>query len=374
MTTADALSDFAARWRRFMAHCLAGHGSPRHGTGEEFGRLALELFRLQFNANAAYRKLCLAGGRSPATVSRWSNIPAAPTSAFKELKMTSLPEAARTTVFHSSGTTGQRPSRHFHSAESLSLYEESLIAWFQARLAPAAGMTFIALTPGAAQASRSSLVHMLETVSKKFGPTQCVFCGEVEADGAWSLDFARAESALHGAVATARPVVVMGTAFNFVHLLDGLVGRQCRIELPAGSRVLETGGYKGRSRELTKTELHGRITEQLGVPADHIVCEYGMSELSSQAYDLSINSSRLTSHSSRMLRFPPWACAQVISPETGREVAEGETGLLRLFDLANVWSVMAVQTEDLAIRQADGFELRGRAAAAEPRGCSLMAV
>jgi hypothetical protein len=63
----------------------------------------------------------------------------------------------------------------------------------------------------------------------------------------------------------------------------------------------------------------------------------------------------------------------VISPETGREVAEGETGLLRLYDLANVWSVMAVQTEDLAVRHGDGFELLGRAAAVEPRGCSRMA-
>lgn len=371
-----------------MAHCLAGDGSPRDGAGEGFARLALELFQLQFDANAAYRKLCLAGGRSPATVARWHDIPATPTSAFKELEMSSLPEAARTAVFHSSGTTGQRPSRHFHSAESLALYKASLVAWFQACVGPAVGMTFIALTPGAAQASRSSLAYMFETVSKKFGTTPSVFCGEVEADGAWSLNLTRAESALHGAVAAARPVVVMGTAFNFVHLLDGLAGRPRRMDLPAGSWALETGGYKGRSRELARPELHALITERLGILPERIVCEYGMSELSSQAYDRmagarreargarseSVDASRITDHATRRFRFPPWARAQVISPETGREVAEGESGLLRLFDLANVWSVMAVQTEDLAIRRADGFELRGRAAAAAPRGCSLMAV
>ena len=72
--------------------------------------------------------------------------------------------------------------------------------------------------------------------------------------------------------------------------------------------------------------------------------------------------------------FPPWARAQIVSPETGREVADGETGLLRVFDLANVFSVMAIQTEDLAVRRGDGFELIGRAQLAEPRGCSLMAI
>ena len=74
----------------------------------------------------------------------------------------------------------------------------------------------------------------------------------------------------------------------------------------------------------------------------------------------------------RIFRFPPWARAQIISPETGREVAEGETGLIRIFDLANVFSVVVVQTEDLGIRRAEGFELIGRWEAVEARGCSLM--
>ena len=92
-----------------------------------------------------------------------------------------------------------------------------------------------------------------------------------------------------------------------------------------------------------------------------------MSELSSQAYDT-------TPNATRVFHFPPWARVQIISPETGCEVADGETGLIRVFDLANVFSVMAVQTEDLAVRRGDGFELLGRAVAAESRGCSLMTV
>ena len=188
------------------------------------------------------------------------------------------------------------------------------------------------------------------------------------------------------------PVALLGTAFSFVHLLDFLVGKKFHFKLPPGSRVLETGGYKGRSRELPKAELHALITERLGIPPIHIVCEYGMSELSSQAYaqcdvqpipDPSMEGNKLRAQTSTLpstggagggFRFPPWARAQIISPETGREVGEGETGLIRVFDLANVWSVMAIQTEDLAIRRGDGFELIGRAKTAEPRGCSLMTI
>ena len=138
---------------------------------------------------------------------------------------------------------------------------------------------------------------------------------------------------------------------------------------------METGGYKGRSRSLPRAELHALITRYLRIPHSHIVCEYGMSELSSQAYDsvagrhaLRFNASTLQS----LFHFPPWARARVVSPETGGEVARGETGLIQVCDLANVRSVMVIQTEDLAVRRGDGFELIGRAELAEPRGCSLM--
>jgi hypothetical protein len=170
---------------------------------------------------------------------------------------------------------------------------------------------------------------------------------------------------------SANPVLLLGTAFSFVHLLDYLAENDLRFQLPAGSRVMETGGYKNRSRAMPKAELHQLITERLGVPPSHIICEYGMSELSSQAYDSRIQNpeSRIQN---RVFQFPPWVRVQIISPETGYEVADGETGLIRVFDLANVFSVMAIQTEDLGIRRGNGFELLGRAQLAEPRGCSLM--
>ncbi|MFN0066472.1 MAG: long-chain fatty acid--CoA ligase [Limisphaerales bacterium] len=333
-----------------------------------FSRMALELFRLQFHANASYRRWVGARAAGPAGVSDWRDLPAVPASAFKETELTSLPAPERTHVFHSSGTTQHRPGRHFHGTESLALYEDSLAAWFAPHLVPQAGpLTCLSLTPAPGAAPRSSLAHMFGVIRHRHGDHHSSFLGTAGEDG-WTVEAAAVKRCLNLAGDDDRPVLLAGTAFNFVHLLDGLAGEGTHFRLPAGSRVMETGGYKGRSRELPRAELHAAITARLGVPYTHIVSEYGMSELSSQAYDLVAGQS-----GPRAFRFPPWARALVVSPETGREAAEGETGRLRIVDLANVWSVAAVQTDDLAVRRDDGFELVGRAPAAEPRGCSLLA-
>ncbi len=357
----------------------------------EFNPLALALFALQFAHNAPYRRFCQSRHAAPETVRHWSKIPAMPAAAFKDFELTSLAAEQRTRVFYSSGTTGQLPSRHFHDAESLALYEASLLPWFQAhllaaphsqatnsRIPPGPGpslstdkMECISLTPPPPEAPHSSLAYMFETILRQPGSRESVFTGQIGSDGAWSLDLDKLFGALCKAVAANRPVMLLGTAFNFVHLLDHLANENRHLPLPAGSRVMETGGYKGRSRTIPRSELHALISEWLAVPSSHIVCEYGMSELSSQAYDSAVGFSQ---DNDRVFHFPPWARAQIVSPETGLEVAEGETGLIRIFDLANVRSVMAIQTEDLGVRRGDGFELLGRAALAEPRGCSLMAV
>src|SRR5580704_3970851 len=130
------LSNFAARLRDSIATGFQGQG---------FDSLALELFGFQFKHNAAYRKICEARGRTPEVVEHWTQIPAVPTSAFKEFELTSLPPGERTTVFHSSGTTEQKPSRHFHNAESLAVYEASLWKWFQLHFGDTGQLVF--LTP-----------------------------------------------------------------------------------------------------------------------------------------------------------------------------------------------------------------------------------
>ena len=348
------LSHFAARLRELIANSQSAF------TDQHFSELALELFALQFKYNSAYRKICEARKLTPQVVEHWTQIPAVPTAAFKELELTSIAPDERAAVFHSSGTTEQKPSRHFHNAESLAVYEASLWNGFRHQFSEVGDFVF--LTPKASVAPRSSLVHMFEIVRQKIRLPESTFTGTISADGAWVVDFAETIKRLQFVCATKTPVTLLGTAFSFVHLLDYLVANKLRLQLPHNSRVMETGGYKNRSRVLPKAELHALITDRLGVPPKNIICEYGMSELSSQAY----------AESSGAFQFPSWSRARIISPETGGEVAEGETGLIRIFDLANVFSVAAIQTEDLGIRRGDGFELIGRAQLAEPRGCSLM--
>jgi hypothetical protein len=439
------LSNFAARLGALISRPSAAI-SPG-----QFSDLALELFALQCAHNPAYRQICEGLRVFPLAIKTWNQIPRVPTGAFKEIELSSLNPEERTAVFYSSGTTGQKNSRHFHNRESLNLYERSL--WHSFADHFDRHNDFLFLTPPASAVPNSSLIHMFETLRKKCDSPISSFTGQLDQDGGWMVNFSASVGALERACSTGGPITVLGTAFSFVHLLDYLAENDRQFQLPAGSRVMETGGYKNRSRVLPKQELHTLIAKYLGVGRDGIICEYGMSELSSQAYDCASRSGesrkpaerkgsrgdaetrrreragstagqlpattteadggRLTSshpsplplspsrgegaamgsvnHSDevghdrpdsirgaaeaaagRYFQFPPWARVQIISPETGEEVAAGETGLIRIFDLANVFSVAAIQTEDLGVRREMGFELVGRAQLAEPRGCSLM--
>jgi hypothetical protein len=355
----STLSDLCSRVRAFIRE-------PK--VAAEFETLALDIFRFQFAQNTPYRAFCERSGKTPASTHTWREIPVIVTSAFKDLCLTVVSAAERTTVFHSSGTTQQRPSRNFHSAATLHVYEESLLTWFRPHVLPDLDHAqFLILAPPAAAAPHSSLAHMFEAVSSKFGRDAPHFVANRSADGSWDLNFESIDQALHALRNKNMPVIICGTAFSFVHWCDHLA--HSNLAFPPGSRVFETGGYKGRSRTVPKAELHSLIEEKLGIPQTHIVSEYGMSELSSQAYD------RAAGHeTARVFHFPSWARALVISPETRQEVADGETGLVRICDLANVGSVIVVQTEDLAVRRGDGFELIGRTPLAEPRGCSLLEV
>ena len=444
------LSHFAARLGALISRPSGAIGAS------QFSDLALELFALQYACNPAFRQICDARQVSPLTLKSWNRIPFVPTGAFKVLELSSLNPEERTNVFHSSGTTGQSNSRHFHSPESLHLYQQSLWSWFERHFD--ARNDFLFLTPVPAAVPHSSLVHMFEIIRARCGQPVSRFTGRLDGVGGWTVDFSTSVAALKHACSASKPITLLGTAFSFVHLLDYLAENDRDFQLPVGSRVMETGGYKNRSRVLPKPELHSLIAKYLGVGQEGIICEYGMSELSSQAYDgaerdktfltgltrleqgnrdgrsemnrragrpgstagetptatMEEEYQRLTSsHPSplplsplrgegaamdkhafcsggghqrldsvpkaaggvagdRHFQFPPWARGQIISPETGIEVAVGETGLIRIFDLANVFSVAAIQTEDLGVRRDNGFDLVGRAQLAEPRGCSLM--
>ena len=342
----------------------------------EFNQLSLNLFRLQFESVSPYRFFCQNRGCDPSRLVRWEDIPALPAVAFKESEITSLPEELRTHVFHSSGTTGREAARHHHNRQTLELYEASLLHWFEAHLLPSgaeesATLRLVSLTPPARLAPNSSLVHMFEAVARTFPWASHQFTATVDSGGNWRLDLPAIEELLKLASCDGCPVVLLGTAFSYVNLLDFLENHGQQFLLPPKSRALETGGYKGKSREMPKLDLHAWMRHRLGLTECQIVGEYGMSELSSQAYG-HVAGGNDRGPASRRFKFPPWARARVFSPETGLEAAPGEAGLLTILDLANVRSCLAIQTEDLAAAEPDGFRILGRAPQAQPRGCSLM--
>jgi hypothetical protein len=158
--------------------------------------------------------------------------------------------------------------------------------------------------------------------------------------------------------------VLFGTAFGWLHFLDWCEENGKTFHLPQNSLVLETGGYKGRSREVKRTELHRLLSRTLGLSMQQIHSEYSMCELSSQAYSFRIGK--------RMLfRFPPWCRHRVVKPGTSTHVQKGEQGVLEIQDLANVDSCAFLRTEDRVIHHPQGFELVGRLPRAGLKGCSL---
>lgn len=319
-----------------------------------FEQLAQALFAFQYERCAPYRAYCDRLGRTPSVVSDWRDIPAVPTSAFKDFVLTCFPPSAAVAEFHTSGTTTGRPGRHLF--RTLELYQAAIPEPFRAAMIDSdyRPLPMVILAPSPAEAPHSSLSFMLEHLREMFGTADS---GYFVRHG--RLDGDRLIRRLTDLQRANQPVLMLGTAFAFVHLLDLCEQRNLFFELAPGSRLMETGGYKGRSRELAPAEFHRQLQQRLGI--QWLVNEYGMTELSSQFY----------SRVGRPKTMPRWTRVLAINPRTGRPAAAGEVGLIRVWDLANVWSVACIQTEDLGRTTDGGFEVLGRAAGAEVRGCSL---
>ncbi len=310
------------------------------GGETEFERLTLALFARQYTLCAPYRRLCSGQSASPESITRWQDIPAVPAAAFKVFDLSCVPTDETAAVFHSSGTTGAQTSRHYFDQDALALYEISLRAGFGAAL-PKRPKTLWALMPEPSASPHSSLSHMLGALG----------AGRFFWDDNAALAAALAE--------VSEPVTLFGTAFAFVQLFDGA---RLNWRLPEGSVVVETGGFKGRTREVPRGELYDLFGSRLGVPLTHCFSEYGMSEMASQFYGQGLDPEK---------RGPHWVRTRTIDPETGDDAPPGTPGLLRHYDLANFNSVMALQTQDLGTLTPGGFVLHGRAPDAEVRGCSL---
>ena len=348
----------------------------------ELEGLALEVFAFQFAHIAPYQRLCRGLGRTPDTVTSWRGIPAVPALAFKQYSLFAGPPEAIAKTFRSSGTTepGRNSQAHFSRA-GLELMDTAVAAGARARLFPDGRRTrILVLTPPPEQVPHMIMVHGMALFVKMYGLDGSRFIS-----GPNGLDLATLWTELDGCQRTGVPVTLIGPSFGFVHFFDWMKAEGRRLELPAGSRLMDAGGYKGRSREISRDAFVSWAAEMCGVPRERVINLLGMTELASQIYDWIAPDA--SAHGVARMKLPPrWVRTEVVDPRRlgpdGPEpVADGEVGLLRHLDLANVERPIMVQSEDVGRcvpatsgnERSRGFEILGRAKGAEPRGCSLSA-
>ena len=170
---------------------------------------------------------------------------------------------------------------------------------------------------------------------------------------------------LRRAEAGGEPVALLGASYAFVHLLDALAAEGRQVKLPAGSQLLDTGGYKRQSRDVPLDEFYAQLSLALGVPREACINMYGMTELSTQWYDT--GNAELPS----IKRGPHWIRWRLIDPVSGLEVPPGQEGIVVHCDLANYNAVTTILTEDVGVAAEEGFQLLGRAQGSQAKGCSI---
>lgn len=334
------------------------------GRGHEtFERLVADAFAFQRRRIDAIDRLARAAGigRTDGPVT-WRDIPPVPAGTFAEVTLAAAPAEE---TFRSSGTTGGPRSVHHHAFPDL--YRTVIDASFpdfcfdDALRAGGARPRMLALIPPRDQIADSSLGFMVDHVIRRFGAPESRYgFGESGTDNVLATRFAET------AIADRHPILILSTAFALVQWLDDLAARDHRLALPTGSVIFETGGTKGRVRDLDRDELLSMIAQRLDVAPNRVVREYGMTELTSQLYGQAL----LGGDPDRLVG-PPWVRVHVLDPLRLAPLPPGEEGLIAIFDLANVGSALHIVTEDLGVMHGDGVALHGRARGADLRGCSL---
>ena len=347
-----------ARARAFVDAFEKNASSP-----EPFDALACEIARFQADFVPGFARLVKARGLDPRSWTRADEIPAVPTDAFKHARVSAFAENETPTTFRTSGTTiGARGS---HPFRTVATYDRGALAF--GRKALATGIEkfsrVVVLGPSPRELPDSSLTHMIDLFAHNLAPSFDESATYFISDGVIDLTTLD-EIAARALVASEDPFLVLGTSFAMVHFLDALDDAQFR--LPPKSRVMQTGGFKGKSRAVDAAKLRKDLARAFCIPESDILSEYGMTELSSQFYE---QTALGAAHG--IYAEPPWARVVPVDSDTLAPVAEGEAGIARIVDLANVDSAVVVLAADRVRRVAGGFELLGRAAGAPPRGCSI---
>ena len=339
-----------------LAFLAAGNPSD-----EAFDRQALALFAHQFQHNLPFRRFCQQRGKTLRTVKGWRDIPAVPISAFKALTLSCIPADQAERTFMTSGTT-QAEVKGKHHHPTLAVYDASMIRNFGERFMAGTGgrIRMGILFPDETLLPNSSLAHYLALAVREFGTGASHYLLSQQ-----GLDTARVIAEIECAQKTGEPYALLGASYSFVHLLDELQRLGKTFSLPPGSRVLDTGGFKGQSRELSMQDFYAQLSVTLGISAHQCINMYGMTELSTQFYDR--GSASLPSVKSG----PHWIRSRVVEPLSGEELPRGQQGILAHCDLANFNSVTTLLTEDVGVAVDGGFLLLGRAQGSAAKGCSL---
>lgn len=303
------------------------------------------IFRLQYAENKVYRQWCDLMGMPAAAVLTPEQIPPLPISFFKSHRVTTSSFQAEK-IFESSGTTQTQTSRHF--VKDAGLYRRSFLEAFRLFYGKPANWCILGLLPSYLERGNSSLVMMVD---------ELICLSGHPASGFYLNEHRKLSETLSLLEQAAQPTLLIGVTFG---LLDFAAAFPQKL---VHTVVMETGGMKGRRRELTRDEVHGILSEGLGIAKVH--SEYGMTELLSQAY----------SKGDGRFVCPPWMKVLVRDEEDPLSVKPHGRGLLQVIDLANTWSCSFIATEDVGKVYEDGsFEVWGRLDNSDIRGCSLLVV
>ncbi len=309
-----------------------------------FKEVALSIFQFQAANNTVYRDYLKYLGKDPLSITEIKQIPFLPIEFFKSHKVASTKETEKV-IFTSSGTTGDNTSKHY--VPNLDIYIDSFVKGFEAYYGKVSDYCILALLPSYLEREGSSLIFMMEELIK---------ISTHNDSGFYLHNIDELKTKLHSLEEKGTKTLLLGVSFA---LLD--MARNHKLNLK-NTIVMETGGMKGRDKELTKKELHNILCTGFGV--DKIHSEYGMTELLSQAYSKGEN----------IFYTPKWM--KILIRDTYDPfcyLENGKSGGINVIDLANIYSCSFIETKDLGKINADGgFEALGRFDQSDIRGCNLL--
>ncbi len=312
---------------------------------EDFNNLALQIFHYQLLNNKVYNAFVNQFSINSNEIKHYTEIPFLPIEFFKSQEVICGYRKSSDVIFTSSSTTSQIPSRHIVS--NISVYEKSFLKGFEYFYGNPNEYAIIALLPDYLERKGSSLVYMFDKLIKLSNNNK---------SGFFINDYPKVKSVLSELKKSNQKTILIGVTYALLDLAEE------GVELSDNFIVMETGGMKGKRKELLKEELHPFLKEKLNVSLIH--SEYGMTELLSQAY----------SKGNGLFACPPWMKVLVRDIEDPISIAkQGKTGGLNIIDLANINSCSFIATQDLGRLNSDQiFELMGRFDNSDMRGCNLM--